>query len=76
MTTTNIETTARFDGGGNPVQATEIPARASERGQTKGKPESELRAAARRHGLTLKELAARMGVSYGYLSSVSAGRRP
>ena len=76
MTTTNIETTARFDGGRNPVQATEIPARASERGQTKGKPESELRAAARRHGLTLKELAVKMGVSYGYLSSVSAGRRP
>ena len=42
----------------------------------KGKPESELRVAARRHGLTLKELAARMGVSYGYLSQVSAGRRP
>ena len=41
-----------------------------------GKPESALRAAARRHGLTLKQLAARMGVSYGYLSSVSAGRRP
>ena len=76
MTTTNIETTARFDGGGNPVQATEIPARASERGQTKGKPESELRAAGRRPGLTLKELAVKMGVSYGYLSSVSAGRRP
>ena len=52
-----------FDGDGNPVLDA-------------GKPESELRAAARRHGLTLKELAARMGVSYGYLSSVSAGRRP
>ncbi len=50
-------------GDGNPVPGT-------------GKPESELRAAARRHGLTLKELAVKMGVSYGYLSSVSAGRRP
>ena len=49
---------------------------ATEQGQSKGKPESELRAAARRHGLTLKELAVKMGVSYGYLSSVSAGRRP
>ena len=42
----------------------------------KGKPESELRAAARRKGLNLKELAALMGVSYGYLSQVSSGRRP
>ena len=44
--------------------------------QGKGKPESELRAAARRHGLNLKELADRMGVNYGYLSSVASGRRP
>ena len=35
---------------------------------SRGKPESEMRAAARRKGLTLKELADRMGVSYGYLS--------
>ena len=41
-----------------------------------GKPESELRAAARRKGLTLRELAGLMGVSYGYLSQVSAGSRP
>ena len=38
--------------------------------------ESELRAAARRHGLTLKELAALMGVSVGYLSQVANGHRP
>ena len=38
--------------------------------------ESELRAAARRHGLTLKELAALMGVSAGYLSGLSTGRTP
>ena len=43
--------------------------------QGKGKPESELRATARRKGLTLKELADLMGVSYGYLSSVSTGSR-
>ena len=60
----------------NTAQAPEIPAVAAEQGQTRGKPESELRAAAWRHGLTLKELAERMGVSYGYLSQVSAGRRP
>ena len=58
-----------FDGGDNTVQGTE-------QGRTKGKPESEVRAAARRRGLTLKELAARMGVNYGYLSSVASGRRP
>ena len=42
----------------------------------RGKPESELRASARRHGYTLKELAQLMGVSYRYLSQVSSGRRP
>ena len=41
-----------------------------------GKTESELRAAARRKGLTLKELAGLMGVSYRYLSQVSSGSRP
>ena len=44
--------------------------------QNQGKPESDLRAAARRKGLTLKQLADLMGVSYGYLSSVSTGSRP
>ena len=58
-----------FDGDGNTIPGTE-------QGQTKGKPESELRAAARRRGLNLKELADRMGVNYGYLSSVASGRRP
>ena len=38
--------------------------------------ESELRAAARRHGLTMKDLAAMMDVSPGYLSRVATGRRP
>ncbi len=41
-----------------------------------GKPESELRAAARRQGLNLKELAHLMGVSYRYLCQVSNGHRP
>ena len=69
--TTNIdtnETKARTDNNGVPT--------AVEQGQTKGKPESELRAAARRHGINLKELAVKMGVNYGYLSSVASGRRP
>ena len=37
--------------------------------------ESELRAAARRRGLTMKELAAMMGVSAGYLSQIANGGR-
>ena len=41
-----------------------------------GRAESELRAAARRHGLCMKELAHRMGVNAGYLSDVANGRRP
>ena len=44
--------------------------------QGRGAPESELRAAARRHGFTMKELADRMGVTASYLSQVSTGRRP
>jgi len=38
--------------------------------------ESELRAAARRRGVTMKELAAMMDVSPGYLSTVANGHRP
>ena len=38
--------------------------------------ETELRAAARRRGLTMKEFAALMGVSAGYLSQVANGHRP
>ena len=38
--------------------------------------ESELRAAARRRGVTMKELAAMMGVSAGYLSQIANGDRP
>ena len=67
--TTNIDTKASFDTNTD-------PATAAAQGHTKGKPESKLRAAARRHGLNLKELANRMGVNYGYLSSVASGRRP
>ena len=68
----------RFDGqdGANTAQAAEMQAGAQGQGRTRGKPESELRAAARRHSLNLKELADRMGVNYGYLSSVASGRRP
>ena len=39
-------------------------------------PETELRAAARHRGLTMRELAAKMGVIPGYLSGVATGRTP
>ena len=78
--TTSINTTARINLNGNPANAAEQDRQehdvAADRGQGRDKPESELRAAARRKGLTLKELADKMGVSYGYLSQVSAGSRP
>ena len=68
--TTNIDQaetitnpSATCDGGVNAVPNT-------------GKPESELRAAARRHGLTMKELADRMGITPGHLSAIANGRRP
>ena len=54
---------ANLDGDGNALPNT-------------GKPESELRAAARRRGLNMKELADLMGVNPGHLSSVANGRRP
>ena len=38
--------------------------------------ETELRAAARRQGLTMKELADKMGMSASYLSQIANGRRP
>ena len=38
--------------------------------------ETELRAAARRRGITMKELAAMMGVSASYLSQIANGKRP
>ncbi len=58
------------------LQDTKTHAQAGQETAHRGKPESELRAAARRKGLTLKELAHLMGVNYSYLSQVSSGRRP
>ena len=73
MTTTSIERHAPVSGTG---QTPEIRARAAGPGSNLGKPESELRAAARRRGLTMKELAAKMGVSAGHLSQIATGGRP
>jgi len=69
--THNLAATGNTDGDGNPVQDKD-----TRTGMDTGKPESELRAAARRKGLNLKELAHLMGVSYRYLCQVSNGHRP
>ena len=64
-----------------------VPASGTERSQEargetagavpgKDRCETELRASARRRGLTMQELADRMGVSAGYLSQVAKGARP
>ena len=58
------------------LQDTETQAQTRQETTNQGKPESELRAAARRQGLTLKELAVLMGVSYRYLCQVANGHRP
>ena len=68
----SIDTTAKV----NVKNVNHNSANAAEQEPSQGKPESELRAAARRRGLTLKELASLMGVNHGYLSSVANGRRP
>ena len=57
---------------GNTLKDTEV----RDRRDNKSKAESELRAAARRRGLTVKEVAALMGVNYGHLCAVANGRRP
>ena len=67
--TTSIDPKTTINGKDNPANAVE-------QAPSRGKAESELRAAARRKGLTLKELADKMGISYGYLSQVSSGSRP
>ena len=42
----------------------------------RGKAETELRVSARRRGLTMKELAVKMGVTTGYLSQIASGGKP
>jgi len=70
--------TATGDGQGdtNALQDSEAQPQSGQETAHRGKPESELRAAARRLGYTLKELAALMGVNYSHLCSVANGKRP
>ena len=55
---------------------TEITADATAPTECMGRPESELRAVARRKGLTMKELATLMGISASHLSQVGTGKKP
>ena len=73
MTTTSIDRHVPASGTG---QAPEMRAGAAGPESNTGKPESELRAAARRRGLTMKELAAKMGVTPSYLSQIATGGKP
>ena len=78
---TGIDTTkAMVNGNDIPVSATcnapKVHHGAADGGRINGKAESELRAAARKRGLNLKQLANRMGVNYSHLCSVAGGRRP
>ena len=69
--------TANLNGQGDTaLQDTEAQAQVENKAENKGKAESELQAAARRKGLTVKELAARMGFNYSHLCAVANGRRP
>ena len=58
------------------LQNSEAQPQAENKAANRGKADSELRAAARRHGYTVKELAAKMCVNYSHLCSVANGRRP
>jgi len=57
-------------------QTTETAADETTHAERRSKPESDLRVAARKKGLTLKELAALMGVSASHLSQVGTGKKP
>ena len=73
MTTTSIERNGPVAGLERPQG---LPVETAGHGQSKGGAESALRVAARRRGLTMRELAAKMGTTPSYLSSIATGSRP
>jgi len=84
MTTTNTGRTSinhnlATNGDGqadtDALQDSEVQAPTGTKVESGGKAESELRAAARRKGHTLKALAVLMGVNYSHLCSVANGKR-
>ena len=72
----DLAATGDGQGDTNVLKESEAQAQAENETGNRGKTESELRAAARREGYTLKELATLMGVNYSHLCSVANGRRP
>ncbi len=58
------------------INSTKTTTNAAASEERRGRPESELRAVARKKGLTVKELAALMGVSASHLSQVGTGKKP
>ena len=60
----------------NPTTEMEIRTNGTGLEERKGSSETEIRAAARKRGLTMKELAKKMGVSPSHLSQVGTGKRP
>ena len=69
MTTANTAATI-------PTTEMEIRTNGEALEERNGNTETELRAAARKRGLILKELAKKMGVSPSHLSQVGTGKRP
>ena len=70
---TTATTTTTINPTNTKAETTTDAAASAER---RGRPESELRAAARKKGLAMKELAALMGVSASHLSQVGTGKKP
>ena len=76
MTSTSINQAEISNGNGTIVDDQDNGTTLQAPAENRGRPETELRAAARRRGLTLKDLASQTGVNYSHLCSVSHGRRP
>ena len=75
-TTHNQQGTLNAHSDIDTLQDRNAKARAQQETAHRGKPESELRAAARRKGYTVKELVSLMGVNFSHLCQVANGRRP
>ena len=73
MTVTSIDKHIPVLGTERPQDAQTGTARPE---RSKGRDESALRVAARRRGLTMKELATKMGTTPSYLSQIATGNRP
>ena len=73
MTATSIDRHIPVPG---PERPQDVHTETAGRGQSRGRAESALRVAAKRRGLTMKELATRMGVNPSHLSQIATGAKP